>query len=275
LNSNISYKLKYYKYKEKYLNYKQNGGTPKVFYLYTTGITDGGVLFLAKRWNKIFRNSILRNIDCSFNHIIIKHYDPIILKTPKQQLKIINDINEIVIINDNCLSTENRKITSEFIFEPINFENINNPHLIFDMAHLLNYLPSKKKILNNHYGDSSNKVFKNLNSVYIGWYSEQENIDFDYLANSDFVKVFGDGFVLTYIDRMIKFRFMNVGERLELQTPGVDFCRLLYNVMRRCKISDDNKENVAKIIMNIIMTPTLKSLTIDDLSTQVKGILSS
>ncbi len=275
MNSNISYKLKYYKYKEKYLNYKQNGGTPKVFYLYTTGITDGGDLFLAKRWNKIFRNSILRNIDSSFNHIIIKHYDPIILTSPQEQLKIINKINEIVIINDNCLSTDKRKITSEFILGPINFHDINNPHLIFDMAHLLNYLPRKRRQLNNHYGDGSNEVFNNINSVYIGWYSERENIHFDYLASSDFVKVFDDGYVLTYIDRMIKFRFMDVSRPLDIQGPGHDFFGLIYEVMRIGGISDDNIAIVANIIMNIIMTTTFKSLDINYLVREVKRNLSS
>ncbi len=275
MNSNISYKLKYYKYKEKYLNYKQNGGTPKVFYLYTTGITDRGNLFLAKRWNKIFRNSILRNIDSSFNHIIIKHYDPIIDTTQEEKLKIIDEINEIVIINDNCLSTDKRKITSEFILEPINFNDINNPHLIFDMAHLLNYLSYKRRQLNNHYDDGSNEVFNNINSVYIGWYSERENIHFDYLANSDFVKVSNDGNVLTYIDCMIKFRFMDVSNPLSYQTPGHDFFGILYEVMAKGNISDDNIAIVANIIMNIIMTPTFKSLNINYLVREVKRNLSS
>jgi hypothetical protein len=274
MNSNIFYKLKYYKYKEKYINYKQNGGN-KIFYLYTTGIADNGTLFLANRWNKIFRNSILRNIDSSFNHIIIKHYDPIQFKGSDERFrKILTEINEIVIINDNCLSTDQRKITSEFILEPIDFKNINNPHLIFDMAHILNYLPNKKRQINNHYDTSSNEIFNHINSVYIGWYSENENIDFDYLANSDFVKVFENGSVLTYIDRMIKFRFMHVSNRLEPQYPGRDFCNILDNVMNRGRISD-NKAKVANIIMNIIMTTQKPKLNEDDLLREVISSLSS
>lgn len=274
MKTNISYKLKYYKYKEKYINYKQNGGTPKVFNLYTTGIVDGSSLFFLQKWVNIFRNSILRNIHPSFNHIIIKHYDPMTLNTCKEKLKMINAINEILIINDNCASTKDRKITSEFILEPINLKNINIPHLILDMAHIFDYLPKKRIQLNNNYGDISNEILTNINSVYIGWYRPYEGISSEYLASSDFVKVYDDGYVSTYIDRII---YLNLVNRQDLENfkknPAQYFRNLLDEVMSSDIISIDNPLIVANIIINIIMTTSKKKLSVHQLITEVNSTL--
>jgi hypothetical protein len=68
---------------------------------------------------------------------------------------------------------------------------------------------------------------------------------------------------------------MNVSKPLDLQRPGSNFCNMLYDVMRRGGISDDNKAKVANIMMNIIMTPTRNELTMDDLLREVQFILSS
>ena len=169
MNSDIFY-IKYLKYKKKYINYKQNGGTKKIFYLYTTGIADSEQLqYSANTWLTIYRSSILRNIHPSFNNIIIRHYDPMFfIDNEKKKNILISEINEKIIKDDISFSNDERTINSEFIRGTINFSIIDSPHLILDMAHSFNYLPNKEIQLNDHYdyyNKSSKEKFKRIKSV--------------------------------------------------------------------------------------------------------------
>ncbi len=275
MNSDNFY-IKYLKYKQKYINNKQNGGTKKIFYLYTTGIADGDNLqYSANTWITIYRSSILRNIHSSFNNIIIRHYDPLMWEDSEDiKCKLISKINKKIIKDDIRFSNIDRTINSEFICGTINFSTINFPHLILDMAHIFNYLPNKQIQLNNHYGKSSNKKFNNIKSVYTGWCGEKQLVDDfskQFIAASDFVIIEEDGSVKTYIDRIIYLNY-NKTYFFNSFNPENTIMSLFFNIKDRSSVmfNEEISLKVVKNIINIIMT---EKISIDQLKCKVIATL--
>ena len=201
-----------------------SGSIPyKTFYVYTTGICEWGDLTkAANTWNTILRENILRIIDSSFNRIIIRHYDPLIdMRDTEEPIskskliidKIITDFNETIVYMDFLASTLQREIKSEFIHGKINFYQIENPHLLLDLAHIFRYLPTRYKLIqiSGHYDEVDNPSYTNINSVYPGYCGSTSFTDHGYsnqfIPQSNFFKTDSDGNVVTFIDRLYYLKY--------------------------------------------------------------------
>ena len=206
----MSFYKKYLKYKTKYENLvRQIGGATwicprctmeneessakcaacdgpkaKTFYIYTTGIGEWGDLSkAASTWDLIMRDTILRNIDPSFNQIIIAHYDPLLGfdNKPMEAEKIIEiseGMEKTVVNSDKSASTPARQIDSSFRPDIIDFAKIKSPHLVVDLAHIFKYEPSlehpKKISIGGHYMEPEDQrvSYTNINAVYPGYCGE-------------------------------------------------------------------------------------------------------
>ena len=301
----MSYLQKYEKYKKKYLKlkYKQTGGgwncpactfenhdeVPicelchtqkplvqkplvqkpkfKTFYVYTTGILDGNV---GLSWNNVLRSTILRNIDKSFDQVIIRHYDP---------GEIRYEIGKYIIEEDHKYTNLHRNIQSQFINGTIDFSQIDEPHLLLDAAHVLHYYPNKL----THYvpydepiEEKDQKKYNTINSVYTGYchtISFEDPRSFPhFIASQNFFKMDINGIVETYIDRF--FKFNNQEKITERQNQLItedppQIIEIIYDIIIKrayiyCKekskkifydlITIELKEEISHQIINYIMT---------------------
>jgi hypothetical protein len=167
----MNYKIKYLKYKQKYLNFKKTigggvdatynintGGYPRhplpnIFIIYTTGIADDGregENSYSNIWNRFVREEILRFIPENFNHIEILHFDifegaviPSFSEERKNQLE--RTLRENL-TNSDITDRSGRIVSSEFNRLPLDIDT-QYPFVIIDFAHILRIVNSRRSIL--------------------------------------------------------------------------------------------------------------------------------
>ena len=171
----MNYKIKYLKYKQKYLNFKKTigGGVdanynintggypprhplPNIFIIYTTGIADDGReddRNFSNIWNRFVREEILRFIPENFNHIEILHFDifegatiPSFSEERKNQLE--RTLRE-KLTNSDVTDRSGRVVSSEFNRLPLDI-GTQYPFVIIDFAHILEIVNSRRSILRSY-----------------------------------------------------------------------------------------------------------------------------
>ena len=260
----------------------------KTFYIYTTGICEWGDLYAAANtWNTILRANILRSIHPSFNQIIIRHFDPLIEmgssnKPMSKSItdKIITEFNETIVHMDFLAGTLQREIKSEFIHGKINFNRIEKPHLLLDLAHIFRYLPTIPKLIqiSGHYDEVDKPSYTTINSVYPGYCGNTSFTDYgfsnQFIAHSNFFMTNTHGNVVTFIDRLYKLKYhMDTGIRFGLTPPIKDFIysdpsvliKYIYLVIRNKSIQYLKSKGIEYAIID----PAIDKLFINEFSKNI------
>jgi hypothetical protein len=224
------FKNKYLKYKQKYLDLKQVAGSSQqnnTFYIYTTGIWNWGHNdFIIDEWNNHTYNYILNKIPSIFTNIEISHHDILLITNPAyddyhrnpkpdeieppytirmpDNLKIAEITEKI---NHQLLSVHpnNQKVKQTFTTEPINFLEIKHPHLIFDFAHLFDFVndPSTHQakiipcLLTDNYPSD---IYSNIKTIRLAFPDPSQKPYI--LVKQDYLTINTDGSIITYIDIM-------------------------------------------------------------------------
>jgi len=189
--------------------------TSKKFYIYTTGIADwGDKETIAAKWNNNVCANILYQIPSRFNDIHIIHSD--ILKPMDEFDNMINEeergiiletFNQLLSINDLM---KPRVKKSSFTLMPIDFNTLETPHIVIDMAHLFIY--NKTGLVTIGHTMPS----YNIKSIYLGYFGDQvftikANQMYDYniyiASRTQYFKVNDDDSIITYIDRLIHLKY--------------------------------------------------------------------
>lgn len=190
-----------------YINYGGSYGlTPNIFYLYTTGIVNWGNFGnidqnLIILWNNQIRDIILSKIPDNFQ-INIVHFDPLldIDKVNTENIK----LQQIEYVNENLIPSDlanDRIIESEFRREGIDINDISNPHLVLDFAHVFNFIPLVNNVtIDGYYGEEPSELL-NLNVLRTGFIGNGFGKSF---TLSDTIRIEQSGQVKTYIDKMIE-----------------------------------------------------------------------
>ena len=251
----------------------------KTFYIYTTGIGDSNnIENLAKSWDLLLRENVLRNIDNSFNNIIVKHYDPMYCLRDGKETKCTDEEVENFKNELNPILTNDKKHSrisdSNFFHDTIDYEKMSSPYIILDFAHVFRYSTTTPgKVITKE-----KKIYTNIKSVYIGYVGDLETIsnilEFQYrkfeIVYSDFFKVDREGKVTTYFDRLRKLGYLTLfGDDYILYPNDVItdiYIKIRNNVFIYCRqnfnnfvnMFDDNfvemSTNLVKNIINNIMT---------------------
>ena len=194
----------------------------KVFYIYTTGITNwDDEKTVADKWNHNVCKNIIRQIPRRFTDIHIVHSDTLesMEGTPPfsdvDRVKITTKFNVLLSKSD---TKHTRVKSSSFISTPLNFAELNSPHIVIDMAHLFEYPKTVGNVkIAEHYGIDKIGVGSNYNihAVYLGFFGndklyniKEEPFYFLTIASLyDFIIVNDDDTVTTYIDRLILLNY--------------------------------------------------------------------
>ena len=234
----------------------------KTFYIYTTGIGEwGDITRSADTWDKIMREMVLRNIHPSFTRIIIRHYDPLYdmdnkrMEEPKRH-KLIEELNSIV-RNDMRVRTMERQIESSFNDTALDFDTIQSPHILIDLAHLLYYYPNSVTEIGGNYGELIKKRFTTIKSIYPGYvggvhagpiigYSNQ------YLAGLNLFRMDMRGNITTYIDKMFELNYV----RGILYDPSEKISELFNAIRKLCDI-DLRKLGKSVMLTDTLITPEI------------------
>jgi hypothetical protein len=164
------------------------------FYIYTTGINDD--INLINMWFNILYKNILSEIPSNFKNIIVKHYDPIILGSSNS-------------INDDLISRLHDQL---FYPDRLPINDLKTPHIVIDMAHIFGYYPTKENkydaFWSGYYDFNQSydlNTVLNIKSIYIG-YARTD------IAECQLIRVYPDGKVITFIDCLIDFGLLIIGE---------------------------------------------------------------
>ena len=230
-----SYEKKYLKYKKKYLNLKEKIGGNGIFTIYTTGLSNW-LSFLNKNndtnqyliniWNDGVRDNIINLVPNKFKINFI-HYDPLLELVNNGKKKIegpvkilaLNYISENLVVKDY---TNDRVNESIFIDDYINFENLNEPYIILDIAHVFIY-PLK---LNTVKFPNDNKEL-NINSVRFGFLGDPISI---LMTKSKIFTVNDNGTITTYIDKIIELKEKGYKDIYEERVPSDIIAKILKNI---------------------------------------------
>jgi len=212
----MDYKLKYLKYKNKYLTLKkQIGGNElirfnaspilagRTFYIYTTGLAYSKSF---ERWITYIRNSIIDHILTDYDRIIIYHSD--ILFGEDHEEKNIEAMfsYERFVQND----IEHPKVhSSTFTYLSLPFQELHKRHsgrdyILLDCAHVIKYiLPEEGRQYDNMvclqlYGQPHPSRPFHLNSVYFGVFGDEGERYNNMIMTHRLFKVMGER-VITYI----------------------------------------------------------------------------
>ena len=180
------------------------------FYIYTTGIVNWASFLdinqnLIEIWKNSIRDNIVSLIPENFE-INILHFDPIytinqsgFIKRDKiNENKIIDYVNQTLIPFDY---TNSRVVNSTFNAIPFSEENIKNPYILIDIAHLYKYPKLSNTVELNF--DQDNE-YKNLYSLRFGFLGNPEA---QLLGQTNLFKINSDNSVTTYVDKMIELDY--------------------------------------------------------------------
>ena len=217
------------------------------FYVYTTGIADFcNIETIVNEWNEYLRDIVLKNIHDNFNKIIITHYDPLESFDIDLQNTFKKQFEETGILN--TITTINRQIVSCVLYTNIDLNQIKNPHILLDFAHIIEYLPSddmQKQI-------KLNDTIYNINSVYFGYigvFQLENNYSDVYIAKSNFFTTSPYGTVITYIDKIYD-------NHLNEQ----------YDIIQYKQFDNNNPQKVILYIFSLITKKMYHHLSKDDAS---------
>jgi hypothetical protein len=214
----MDYKSKYLKYKNKYIQLqKQIGkglGDPDTFFLYTTGLADGGSNSVIAHWNRFFRNAILDNIPPRYTKIEIIHSDP----------SFNQESHDLLMQDWNLPRVDSSIVTNDIIdFTELDRKHRGCNYLVIDSAHLFAYPvpnmvnnseaysfdPESMKSFGKHSGEAD-RTFP-LRSLYAGFfgYPDSEPKNEYCVENTQFGKyrlftIPENGIPITYIDRLFQ-----------------------------------------------------------------------
>ena len=196
-------------FRKKYQSLEDNN-KPKQneFNIYTTGIANWGLLEkdqnLVVSWKLDCRNNIIKNIPKKYT-INIYHYDPILQVSSNYEeasnevkKKVKNYINKYLIPFD---LKHKRVKYSKFFSERFTPDIIEEPYIIFDMAHLFKFKNGEmNKVIRTSEYNQNNQEILNLNVLRIGFIPNME-ISRLLLENKLF-SVESNENIITYIDMM-------------------------------------------------------------------------
>ncbi len=192
-------------------------GGNREFHLYTIGIADWGNInpdeSVLKVWNDILLPKIIELLlRANFTRIIVHHHDILEDFDNRRKNNFQRNINQILSQKDTEINSSKSLIESTFIKEPIDFHQISYPHLIFDFAHLFDYMyiPGHNKSV--PIIRETKEIMPRLNVIYFGYLGEREQlfsrgnngkkVPLIELIESDFVSIDESGVVITYIDKI-------------------------------------------------------------------------
>jgi hypothetical protein len=199
--------------------------TNTIFNIYTTGIVNSAEFEddgqnLIKKWNNGVCKNIINNIPLCYN-IKIHHYDPFLSSNRHTKKMTIAYVMTNLIPQD--IESSRRVIQSDFYNTPFNASCVQNPHLVFDMAHIYSFSGQHNTdqvvgmvSIAGNYGEPKSDLIKLhvLRTGFIG----NSSIAFN-LAISDSFRIKKNGDVITFVDRMIEKNYYNS----ELQYEPSDF----------------------------------------------------
>lgn len=231
----MDYKIKYLKYKNKYLSLKkQIGGNELVlynadpiregntFYIYTTGM-DYGESF--EKWTQYIRNHIIDNILTDYDRIIIYHSD-IMFGVASEEEKIEKMFSRDRFIQNDI---EHPKVySSTFTYMPIKFQELHERHdglnyILLDCAHVIQYVLPVNEYDNlvrlQYYGSVATTAPFHLNSVYFGVIgNEDEYYNSMTMTRKLFTVIKGK--VVTFIKKLFdNHRYLFTRNELHIHSP--------------------------------------------------------
>lgn len=260
------------------------GGEVKEFFLYTTGIGDWGNTnySLVYIWlNELLPKMISILASSGFNKIYVRHHD--IENNGSEENRIMwQDKNmntysaTIGALLNYDIRTDIVHINSSYTNEALNFtllKEINQPHLIFDFAHLFNYMYIQRSPKSFPFIESLQEDFSTLNVIYLGYLgrnegnssaqinnpgiitnSEREAITLRSLVESNFVKIDIYGNVSTYIDKISEYGLLedilDMRNRTKLQRSTNRNARANGSFVSSISISNQPVRNENIIINN-------------------------
>lgn len=238
----MNYKVKYLKYKSKYLRLKnQLGGIGDTFYIYTTGIAEWGDLSQSLEfWHTNLCKQVCGLIPMRFKNIFITHSD--ILESIVKE-KIDETYANILDKVQHDLEIDSRIKDSTFQTEPLDFINISrqtDPYIIIDIAHIFEYVRDNssgnvtRAFIKGAYGEPRGDMMT-LNVVYPGYKG-------GYLNNTVFFRVNEDNTITTYINKLLdSSRFSD----FDLHNPNIKI-EELFNQIRK-KLYDKIREKYGSL----------------------------
>lgn len=269
----MDYSTKYLKYKEKYINLKNNltnkiGGVTrnKTFYIYTTGVSEWESFDKTlKFWSDVICGKICSLIPQRFNDIQILHSDILLdfnneIKPIEEKDKISSTINQLLISD---FSIDSRISQSLFTYDPLNFNEIklNTPYIIIDFAHIFRYTGIPIQITPNestqvyiagHYGEQvqgNETETYNLNVIYLGYIGMEQVRDSRrnnrMISYFNFFRVNDDDTITTFFNKVLDRNRFTELKIMELHDPSEKIDNIFTRI--RYKIEDEfikNKKNL-------------------------------
>ena len=256
-------------------NEKKDNSSKNTFIIYTIGIGDWcNINVTANTWNTIFRNNIFRNIDNSFDNIIIRHYDPLMYsRNVPVEDDIVNrfiDDFKIIIDGDIAMSNNDRTVSSEFIRQAFPTETVINdqhPHIVIDLAHLFRYFPNndgQKRIrVAGHYGEEDRSIYTNINCIYVGYvgtFYVEESFCHQFLCHSNIFKTSRSGGVTTLIDRIYTLGYntdVSIDNQIRFRfddTTPTEIVRYIFSSVRRIAMTNLRSKGVSVDLIDKIYT---------------------
>ena len=149
-----------------------------------------------------------------------------------------------------------RQIESSFNDIALDFDTIQSPHILIDLAHLLNYYPKSVTEIGGHYGEAKRR-FTTIKSIYPGYvggvhagpiigYSNQ------YLAGLDLFRMDMRGNITTYIDKMFELNYI----RDISHDPSEKIGEFFQAIRRLCDI-DLRKRGKSVMLTDTLITPEI------------------
>jgi hypothetical protein len=245
----MDYKLKYFKYKNKYLTLKkQIGGNElirfnaspvpagRTFYIYTTGSAYNKSF---ERWITYIRDSIIDNILIDYDRIIIYHSD-ILFGEDQEDRNIEAMFSYERFVQDDIKHP--KVYSSTFTYLSIPFQELHTRHgerdyILLDCAHVIKYiLPEEGQQYDNLvclqlYGQHYPSRPFHLNSVYFGVFGDEGDRYNNIIMTQRLFKVI-EGRVNTYIKTLFdNHHYLFTRNELYINLP-----QLVYEPMlARCK----------------------------------------
>ena len=220
---------------------------PEIFNIYTTGIANwcefnqfGQNLII--EWNNGISKNLIDKIPNNFN-IAIRHYDPL-LKVEKKVVRIegVERSHYKDYIFNNLVKKDfeqsDRVVLCHYCDQKLNINELYQPYLIVDFAHLYKYpYLLGNVVMNNNYHDDNTTTIQ-LNVFRFGFIGNHKIGR--YVGRSDLVQINSAGKIKTYIDKMIERN-----DKFENYEP-VNYLEAIYNkiIVKIEKIVEELKPDV-------------------------------
>ena len=168
-----------------------------IFYIYTTGLFDNSNIKLLDLWLDTLCNNITSCIPDRFQRIEILHYNNATI-TPNSK--------ELGVMREKLMARhrlDKRIMYHKFINEILPYDQLKNPHIVIDMAHIFNYYPNEQNKYDVFLSTDKSQCPLPIKSIYIGLK----------LANKELFIVTKRNTVITFIDILIHSKIITKTEK--------------------------------------------------------------